>query len=232
MRSIYWPPPPRAHASRHRPRSWPRRRRVVAQLCGFSAARAARARRVGVGRVQSAERRPVKRRRPHLLEHEVGVATDASPAVRSAPASLRRVHAPLFVRWHGVGVGVDSAPAPARSGVGQSVGPGLGFRVGVGAGAGDVGQGEGVGFRCRSRPDQGLVQKSQCVEWGSFQPLSRDARSYTTPWATYGSTASSATAVSMPPGSGPRHRRRSSNDGWALVGARGCPARPPRWLAT
>ena len=47
--------------------------------------------------------------------------------MRSAPASLRRVHAPLFVRWHGVGVGVDSAPAPARSGVGQSVGPGLGI---------------------------------------------------------------------------------------------------------
>jgi hypothetical protein len=232
VRSIYWPPPPRAHASRHRPRSWPRRRRVVAQLCGFSAARAARARRVGVGRVQSAERRPVKRRRPHLLEHEVGVATDASPAVRSAPASLRRVHAPLFVRWHGVGVGVDSAPAPARSGVGQSVGPGLGFRVGVGAGAGDVGQGEGVGFRCRSRPDQGLVQKSQCVEWGSLQPLKRNAR---------------ATRLPGPP-TGPRRPRLrqqaclvalvraiadvQAKDAWALVGARGCPARPPRWLAT
>ena len=47
--------------------------------------------------------------------------------MRSAPASLRRAHAPLFVRWHGVGVGVDSAPASARSGVGQSVGPGLGI---------------------------------------------------------------------------------------------------------
>ena len=47
--------------------------------------------------------------------------------MRSAPASLRRVHAPLFVRWHGVGVGVDSAPASARSGLGRGVGPGLGI---------------------------------------------------------------------------------------------------------
>ena len=109
---------------RRRPRPAPGRR-VVAQVVRLQ--RAARAgRRVGVGRVQSAERRPVKRRRPHLLEHEVGVATDASPAVRSAPASLRRAHSPLFMRWHGVGVGVDSAPASALSGVGQSVGPGLG----------------------------------------------------------------------------------------------------------
>ena len=83
-----------------------------------------------------------------------------------------------------------------------------------------MGQGEGVGFRCRSRPGQGLVQKSQCVEWGSLQPFSRDARGDTTPWATYGSTASSATAASMPPGSGPRHRRRSSK---RCMGPRGRP---------
>ena len=99
----------------------------------------------------------------------------------------------------------------------------------MGAGAGDVGQGEGVGFRCRFRPDQGLVQKSQCVEWGSLQPFSRDARGYTTPWATYGSTASSATAASMPPALVRAIADVRANDGWALVGARGCPARPPRW---
>ena len=45
---------------------------------------------------------------------------------------------------------------------------------------------------------------------GQPSALLRDARSYTTPWATYGSTASSATAASMPCGSGPRRRRRSS----------------------
>ena len=47
--------------------------------------------------------------------------------MRLTPASLRRVHAPLFVRWHGVGVGVDSAPASARSDLGRGVGPGLGI---------------------------------------------------------------------------------------------------------
>ena len=47
--------------------------------------------------------------------------------MRSAPASLRRAHSPLFMRWHGVGVGVESAPASARSGLGRGVGPGLGI---------------------------------------------------------------------------------------------------------
>ena len=92
-----------------------------------------------------------------------------------------------------------------------------------------MGQGEGVGFRCRSRPDRGLVQKSQCVEWGSLQPF-------------YATRA--ATRLPGQP-TGPRRPRLRqqaclvalvravadvrANDAWALVGARGCPARPPRW---
>ena len=169
------------------------------------------ARRVGVGRVQSgAERRPVKRRRPHLLEHEVGVATDASPAVRSAPASLRRVHAPLFVRWHGVGVGVESAPASARSGLGRGVGPGLGIPCRRGRRRGRCGPRRGRRFQVQVSARPRVSAEITVCRVGQPSALLRDARSYTTPWATYGSTASSATAASMPCGSGPRHRRRSS----------------------
>ena len=46
--------------------------------------------------------------------------------MRSAPASLRRAHSPLFMRWHGVGVGVESAPASARS-LASVEAPGLGI---------------------------------------------------------------------------------------------------------
>ena len=169
--------------------------------------------------------------------------------MRSAPASLRRAHAPLFVRWHGAGVGVDSAPASARSGVGQSVGPGLGIPCRRRRRRGrHGGLGEGVDFRRRSRPDQGFVQKSQCVRWGSFQPFSRDARSYTTPWATYGSTvlgygskhalwlwsAPSPTFEQMMhgPSSAPEAVRRVRHGGWRRREAVGglAPASSGSWL--
>ena len=55
---------------------------------------------------------------------------------------------------------------------------------------------------------------------GQPSALETQRASYTTPWATYGSTASSATAASMPCGSGPRHRRRSSK---RCMGPRGRP---------
>ncbi len=149
--------------------------------------------------------------------------------MRSAPASLRRAHAPLFVRWHGAGVGVDSAPASARSGVGQSVGPGLGIPCRRRRRRGRRGPRRGRRFQVQVLARPRISAEITVCRWGSLQPFSRDARGYTTPWATYGSTASSATAASMPPALVRAIGDVRANDGWALVGARGCPARPPRW---
>ena len=147
---------------------------------------------------------------PRIFSHSTSAPSTQSEAVRSAPASLRRVHAPLFVRWHGVGVGVESAPASARSGLGRGVGPGLGIPCRRGRRRGRCGPRRGRRFQVQVPARPRISAEITVCRWGSLQPFSRDVHSYTTPWATYGATASSATAASMPPGSGPRHRRRSS----------------------
>ena len=86
------------------------------------------------------------------------------------------------------------------------------------------------------------------VRWGSFQPFSRDARSYTTPWATYGSTvlgygskhalwlwsAPSPTFEQMMhgPSSAPEAVRRVRHGGWRRREAVGglAPASSGSWL--
>ena len=158
----------------------------------------------------------------------LGTPSTQSPAVRSVPASLRRVHAPLFVRWHGVGVGVESAPASA-SGLGRGVGPGLWIPCRRGRRRGRCGPRRGRRFQVQVPARPRISAEITVCRWGSLQPFSRDVHSYTTPWATYGSTASSATAASMPPALVRAIADVRANDGWALVGSRGCPARPPRW---
>ena len=80
-------------------------------------------------------------------------------AVGSAPASLRRAHASV-VRQHDRPRRRGLGPASARSRIGQGVGPGLGVPCRRRHRRGPLVHGEGVGFRRRSRPDQGLVQKS------------------------------------------------------------------------
>ena len=140
----------------------------------------------------------------------LGTPSTQSPAVRSVPASLRRAHSPLFMRWHCVGVGVDSAPASARSGVGRGVGPGLGIPCRRRRRRGRRGPRRGRRFQVQVPARPRVSAEITVCRVGQPSALLRDARSYTTPWATYGSTASSATAASMPCGSGPRHRRRSS----------------------
>ena len=143
-----------------------------------------------------------------------------APSARSVPASLRRVHAPLFVRWHGVGVGVESAPASARSGLGRGVGPGLGIPCRRGRRRGRCGPRRGRRFQVQvpARP-RVSAEITVCRVGQPSALLTRRARLHDSLGDLrvhgvlgYGSEHASC--------SGPRHRRRSSK---RCMGPRGLP---------
>lgn len=92
-----------------------------------------------------------------LPRYQRAIATNLGRGVSSGVASASACvgRAPTRPsRKRGLG------PASARSRIGQGVGPGLGVPCRRRHRRGPLVHGEGLGFRRRSRPDQGLVQKS------------------------------------------------------------------------
>ena len=136
---------------------------------------------------------------PSKRGREVSSGVASTSACTAFRALARRRRRP------GLGPGVSVV-----SGLGRGVGPGLGIPCRRGRRRGRCGPRRGRRFQVQVPARPRISAEITVCRWGSLQPFSRDVHSYTTPWATYGATASSATAASMPPGSGPRHRRRSS----------------------
>ena len=123
-------------------------------------ARAGRGRRRCKGAGAGDGRRPSRQslvRSSTLPRYQRAIATNLGRGVSSGVASASACvgRAPTRPsRRRGLG------PASARSRIGQGVGPGLGVPCRRRHRRGPLVHGEGVGFRRRSRPDQGLVQKS------------------------------------------------------------------------